>query len=50
MTNLDSRDLTLLTKVHIMKVIVFSVVMYECESWTIRKAERWRIDAFEPWC
>ena len=54
MTNLDSvlksRDITLPTKVHIIKVMVFPEVMYECESWTIKKAERWRIDAFELWC
>ena len=54
MTNLDSilksRDITLLTKVHLVKAMVFLVVMYGCESWTIRKAERWRIDAFELWC
>ena len=53
MTNLDSilksRD-TLLTKVHLVKAMVFPVVMYGCESWTIKKAERWRIDAFELWC
>ena len=53
MTNLDSlfknRDITLLTKVHIVKAMVFPVVMYGCESWTIRKAERRRIDAFELW-
>ena len=53
MTNLDSilksRDTTLPTKVHIVKAMVFLVVMYECESWTIRKAEHQRIDAFEPW-
>ena len=51
MTNLDSilksRDITLPTKVHLVKVMVFPVVMYGCESWTIKKAERWRIDAFE---
>ena len=51
MTNLDSilksRDITLLTKVHIVKAMVFPVVMYGCESWTIEKAEHWRIDAFE---
>ena len=51
MTNLDSilksRDITLPTKVHIVKAMVFSVVMYECENWTIKKAERQRIDAFE---
>ena len=54
MTNLDSilksRDITLLTKVHIFKGIVFAVVMYGFESWTIRKAEYQRIDAFELWC
>ena len=54
MTNLDSilksRDIILLTKVHVVKAMVFSVVMYECESWTIKKAERRRIDAFELWC
>ena len=53
-TNLDrvlkTRDITLLTKVHIVKAMVFPVVMYECESWTIKKAECWRIDAFELWC
>ena len=54
MTNLDSilksRDITLLTKVHLVKAIVFPVVMYVCESWTIKKAEHRRIDAFELWC
>ena len=54
MTNLDSifksRDITLPTKVHLVKAMVFPVVMYGCESWTVRKAERWRIDAFELWC
>ena len=54
MTNLDSilksRDITLLTKVHIVKAMVFAVVMYRYESWTIKKAEHQRIDAFEPWC
>ena len=54
MTNLDSvlksRDITLPTKVHLVKVMVFPVVMYGCESWTIKKAEHWRTDAFEPWC
>ena len=54
MTNLDSilksRDITLSTKVHIVKTMVFPVVMYECESWTIKKAERRRIYAFELWC
>ena len=54
MTNLDSvlksRDVTLPTKVHLAKTMVFPVVMYGCESWTIQKAERRRIDAFELWC
>ena len=54
MTNLDrilkSRDITLSTKVYLVKVMVFPVVMYGCETWTIKKAERRRIDAFEPWC
>ena len=54
MTNLDSilknRDITLPTKVCLLKVMVFPVVMYGCESWTIKKAECWRIDAFELWC
>ena len=54
MTNLDSilksRDITLLTKVHLMKGMVFPVVMYGCESWTVKKAECRRIDAFELWC
>ena len=53
MTNLDSilksRDITLLTKVHIVKAMVYPVIMYGCESWTIKKAERQRIDAFELW-
>ena len=53
-TNIDSifksRDITLLTKVHLVKVMVFPVVMYGCESWTIKKAECQRIDAFELWC
>ena len=53
MTNLDSilksRDISLLTKVHLVKAMVFPVVMYGCESWTIRKAYCWRIDAFELW-
>ena len=53
MTNLDSvlksRDITLLTKVHLVKVMVFPVVMYGCESWTIKKGEHQRIDAFELW-
>ena len=53
-TNLDSilksRDITLSTKVCIVKAIVFPVVIYGCESWTIKKAECWRIDAFELWC
>ena len=47
---LKSRDITLPTKVHIVKAIVFPVVMYGCESWTIKKAEHRRIDAFELWC
>ena len=54
MTNLDSilksRDITLLTKVRLVKAMVFPVVMYGCESWTIKKAEHQRIDAFEVWC
>ena len=54
MTNLDSmlksRDITLPTNVHLVKAMVFPVVMYGCESWTVKKAEHWRIDAFELWC
>ena len=54
MTNLDSifksRDITLLTKVHLVKAMVFPVVTYGCESWTVKRAERQRIDAFELWC
>ena len=54
MTNIDSilksRDITLPTKVCLVKAMVFQVVMYGCESWTVKKAERWRIDAFELWC
>ena len=53
MTKLDSmlkRDITLSTKVHLVRAMVFPVVMYGCESWTIKKAERQRIDAFELWC
>ena len=54
MTNLDSilksRDIVLSTKVRLVKAMVFPVVMYGCESWTIKKAERQRIDAFELWC
>ena len=54
MTNLDSllksRDITLLTKVCLVKAMVFPVVMYGCESWTLRKAEHQRINAFELWC
>ena len=54
MTNLDSifksRDITLPTKVRLVKAMVFPVVMYGCESWTVKKAECWRIDAFELWC
>ena len=53
MTNLDSilksRDITLPTKVHLVKAMIFPVVMYGCESWTVKKAERQRFDAFEPW-
>ena len=47
---LKSRDITLLTKVHLVKAVVFPIVMYGYESWTIKKAEHWRIDAFELWC
>ena len=54
LTNLESilksRDITLLTKVHIVKAVVFQVVTYGCESWTTKKAEHWRTDAFELWC
>ena len=54
MTNLDgvlkSRDITLLTKIHLVKAMVFPVVTYGCESWTIKKTEHQRIDAFELWC
>ena len=54
MTNLDSilqsRDITLSTKVHLVKALVFPVVMYGCESWTVKEAEHQRIDAFELWC
>ena len=54
MDNLDSilksRDITLPTKVRLVKAVIFPVVMYGCESWTIKKAEHWRIDAFELWC
>ena len=54
MPNLDSifksRDITLLTKVHIVKAMVFPVVTYGCENWTIKKTEHWSIDAFELWC
>ena len=54
MTNLDSifksKDITLPTKVHLVKAMVFPVVMYRCESWTVKKAECQRIDAFELWC
>jgi len=54
MTNLDSilksRDITFSTKVHLVKAMIFPVVMYGCESWTIKKAEHRRIDAFELWC
>ena len=47
---LKSRDLTLPTKIHLLKALVFPVVMYGCESWTVKKAEHWRIDAFQLWC
>ena len=54
MTNLDSilksRDITVPTKVHLVRVVVFPVVMYGCESWTVKKTEHRRIDAFELWC
>ena len=50
MINLDSRDITLLTKVRLVKAMVFPIVMYGCESWTIKKAESRRIDVFELWC
>ena len=54
MTNLDnilkSRDITLPTRVHLVKAMVFPVVMYGCESWTVKKAEHWKINAFELWC
>ena len=50
MTNLDSRDITLPTKVRLVKAMVFPVVMFRCESWTVKKAERRRIDAFKLWC
>ena len=54
MTNLDSilksRDITLPTKVHLIKAMVFPAVMYGCESWTVKKVEHWKIDAFELWC
>ena len=54
MTNLESilksRDITLLTKVHRVKVMVFPVFMWRCESWTLKKAEHWKFDAFELWC
>ena len=54
LTNLDgilqSRNITLSTKVHLVKAMIFPVVMYGCESWTVKKAERQRIDAFELWC
>ena len=54
MTNLDSsfksKDITLLTKVHLVKAMVFPVVMHGCKSWSIKKAEHQRIDAFELWC
>ena len=54
MTNLDSilksRDITLPTKVHLIKATVFPVIMYGCDSWTVKKADCWKIDAFELWC
>ena len=54
MTNLDSilksRDVTLPTKVHVVKAIVFPVIMYGCEIWTVKKAECWKLDAFDVWC
>ena len=54
MTNLDSilksRDIILPTKICLVKAMIFQVVIYGCESWTVRKAEHWRIEAFEPWC
>ena len=54
MTNLDSifksRDITLPTKAHLVQAMIFAAVIYGCESWTVKKAERWRIDAFELWC
>ena len=54
MTNLDSmlkiQDITLPTKIHLVKAMVFPLVMYGCESWTVKKAERWRINAFKLWC
>src|SRR5574340_607420 len=54
MTNRDSifksRDITLPTKIHLVQAMVFPVVMYGCESWTVKKAQHQRIDAFEPWC
>ena len=54
MTNLDSifksRNITLSTKIHLVKAMVFPIVMYGCESWTVKKAEHWRIDDFELWC
>ena len=54
MTNLDSilksRDVTLPTKICLVKAMIFPVVMYACENWTMKKAEHWRIDAFERWC
>ena len=47
---LKSRDITLLTKVHILKAMIFPVVMYRCDSWTIKQAEHQRMDAFKLWC
>ena len=48
--HINSRDITLPIKIHLVKAMVFPIVMYGCESWTIKKAEHWRIDAFELWC
>ena len=49
-TVLKSRDITLLTKIHLVKAMIFPVVMYRCESWATKEAEHWRIDAFKLWC
>ena len=48
--HIKNRDITLSTKVHLVKAMVFPMVMYRCESWTVQKAEHWKIDAFELWC